>query len=98
MGFNEREATGGSSISLSKIAEVLEFIDKAGETGLEREWWPVIGTPVDPARTLRGVGANNGGLDALGDMTFPVASEEGARWAVGRTGEEPLEGCGECSL
>jgi len=55
-----------------------EFIDKAGETG--REWWPVIGIPVDPARRLRGVGATKGGLDALvGETRFPVASEEGAR-------------------
>jgi hypothetical protein len=37
LGFNDREATGGSSISLSKIAEVLEFIERAGETGLESE-------------------------------------------------------------
>jgi hypothetical protein len=57
-----------------------------------------MGTPVDPARRLRGVGANNGGLDALGEVIFPVASDEGARWVVGRTGEEPLEGCGEWSL
>jgi hypothetical protein len=57
-----------------------------------------MGTPVDPARIVRGVGANKGGLDALGEVMLPVASEEGAPWVVGRTGEVPLEGCGEWIL
>jgi hypothetical protein len=57
-----------------------------------------MGTPVDPALKVRGVGANKGGLDAFGEMIPPAASEEGARWVEGRTGDVPLDGCGEWAL
>jgi hypothetical protein len=78
------------------MAEVDEWIEAVGETGRLSEWgcgW--MGTPVEPARRVRGVGEIKGGLDAFGGDVNPVASEEGARCAVGRTGEVPLDGCGE---
>lgn len=75
-----------------------EWIEAAGDTGRLSECgcgcgW--MGIPIDPALRDRGVGEINGGLDAFGGDVKPVASDEGARWAVGRTGDVPLDGWGE---
>lgn len=80
-GLIDSDATAGSSISRSNIADVDEWIDE-GEDGRDRCGAECIGFPrgsIDPAG--RGVGW----------MSEPDASEEAWCWTGGREGDEPRE-------